>query len=148
MRDNTNEQLPSELPEPLYRARNKQLLIAAVFAIGGVGLIVAFHDFAFAAILLPVGYLIFNGISIQRSFKAGDIVEEVAVCQAVKASQMRKNTLVVFATSEEQPRYFQFTYPGTKYTDEFIVNAVYLIYFNVNSPSTLISYALYFNPTS
>ncbi|MFP5522024.1 hypothetical protein [Peptococcus simiae] len=89
-----------------------------------------------AGIVVSLGF-VYMGLETKLQFAAGKIVEQVVSAVDVKPSKARNRTKVVFATSDDIPSYFTFVVPGKK---DFMINGVYVIYFNEDRPSVLLGH--------
>ncbi|MFP5528197.1 hypothetical protein ACLGL1_06965 [Peptococcus simiae] len=127
----------TELPAGLQKKVLMQYLMAL-----GVFLFCIFLTITEKRISYLTGIVIslcflYMALETKLQFAAGKIVEQVVSAVDVKPSKARNRTKVVFATSDDIPSYFTFVVPGKK---DFILNGVYVIYFNEDRPSVLLGH--------
>ena len=136
------DEQPFFIPTPLILYQRKMYITAAAFALLAAALYVAFKNLTPLVFLMGSAYMVYKGISVERDFKNGNLVEVGVVCVAVRPSAVRDRVSLTFKANEEDGgSYYRFVVPAKKYvSEEFIVDSPYVIYFDVSNPHALIAY--------
>lgn len=130
-----------ELPTALQRKVYKQYLTAIIMVLFLIFLSVYTKNTGYLpGLLIPAG-LVYLGIRTTLDFDSGEIIELAVICTSVHTYLMRDTTHVIFRTEEETPRYFSFVIPGKKVSKSLIPNSGYIIYFQKNTPETLLGFS-------
>lgn len=128
------------LPEPLKEFRNKQFFGAALLAVGAIVVTLAFKNYGGLVLLLGTAYYAYNGLNISRKYYTGQIKEVTAICSGMRAATIKERTLVTFREEHEDGHfaYHKFFVPGKNAEDDFIINAPYVIYYDLANPNVLV----------
>lgn len=127
------------LPSPLEKRTMAQYAVAVLVAFICILLSIYYKEISFLVGIVISGYLVFQAISTSIDFANGQICEIPVVCTHATESKMKNKTQVTFRTGDEDPIFYQFDVPGNK-ANEFQINMVYVIYFNINNPRVLMTY--------
>lgn len=142
--EDTAEQDPSFLPGPLVEYRFKKLLLVGGIALGSVFLAILAKNVSFLVLMVGSVYYGYEAFMVAKKYHKGEILEVPVVCTAVKAAQFRNQVSVTFVEEDEEENmhYYKFSVPDKRAEENFVVNAPYVIYFDISNPSFLMAYVL------
>lgn len=127
------------LPTPLEKRTMAQYAVAGLVTFICVLLSIYYKEISFLVGIIISGFLAYQAIATSIDFANGQICEIAVICTHVTESKLRNKTQITFRTDDEKPIFYQFDIPGKK-SNEFQVNMVYVIYFNINNPRLLMTY--------
>lgn len=130
----------SSLPEALNEYRNKLKTIALVFLVAVIVILLVSREALVLCFLTVPGYFYYQQMMVERKWNLGSITEVVAVCNKVRMGAVRDRCIVTFHTTEEDPTYYQFYFSARSKADDFIVDSVYVLYYDVENPKNLLAY--------
>ena len=140
--DEEREDAP--LPYALAGHRLKLYAVATVFVVAGIAIAIYLKSFAPLLLVLFSGYFWWQGFNVLRRYRSCLIREVAVLCTSVKPSRIRDAMTLTFRTvgDEANPdqEYFKFLNQPKRTADEFVVNSPYVIYFDTESPQTLLGY--------
>lgn len=137
------ENLP--VPQAIIGHRNKLFLVSCAFFVASISICLYLKSYEPLILLLGTGYFAFQGVTVVSRFNNGYIREIPAICTGVKVSTIRDRMTVTFKTllddeSDDGEEYFRFMNLPKRKSDEFSVDHPYIIYYDIDSPQTLIAY--------
>lgn len=129
------------LPTSLQDMRSKLFVIAALIASLSVGCSMLLHNYKVLYFLLFSLYFAFTGEMLRRDYKSGKIIESVLICTSVRKSAVGNMVIVNFRNADENSNemFFQFQLPSRKAFDQFAPSAIYIVYYNTDNPTHIIS---------
>lgn len=133
------EILAIPLPTAIQRRAYMQYFAAVGVALFCIFMAIFNRDLRYLMGIAISVALVYLGISTTLDYANGKIVEMAVLCANVNESRLKKNTIVVFRTNEDIPKYFEFVVPG-KHGHKFQLNAVYIIYFDPTKKNVLLGY--------
>lgn len=133
------------LPTQLVNYRNKNYFVSV--AILGLGTAFSIYVREWSPTLLCAVFSVFflwKGASVASKYKSGRIAELAATCTGIRPSFYRDRFTVTFAaqSGDDEFVYYKFTVPNKRNREEFVVGAVYIIYFDRDASQTLLGYIL------
>lgn len=128
-------------PELLSRKQSLEYLVAGVIVVGAIICTLTFK-LPKALLLALLGLVfVYKGLQLKVRWESGRIVQQVLICQSVRKSSVKDRiNLTFFNGDEENPLYYSFLLPGKRNADDFIIGAVYIVYFDLDNPKELITY--------
>lgn len=140
----------TELPGPLYGYKRKLDILALLITIAIIVIAIVSKTWQTVLFLAIPAYLVVKAFLLLRKWNLGAIRGASCTCTQLRKSAIKDRILVTFlvnGTEEEEegeegdgPVYLQFSVPGKKRADEFVVSARYQVYFYTDQQSTLIAY--------
>ncbi len=129
------------LPTLLANYRGRLLIYAGLIGVVSIFFAVFFRYYGPLVLLFGSAYLCCKASRVEADFCAGTIVEAGAVCTGISVSRLKDRVHVSFRTTdEEKPAYFKFAVPQRSSQDDFIIDAPYVIYFDITNPHVLIGF--------
>ena len=133
------------LPTQLVNYRNKNYFVSFSVMILGVAFSIYVCEWTPALLcgLFSVFFL-WKGATVASRYNNGRIAELTATCTGVRPSFYRDRFTVTFAAQSEEDDYiyYMFTVPNKRNQDEFVVGAMYIIYFDREATRTLLGHIL------
>lgn len=101
-----------------------------------------------AAVLLVVGYVVYNALHLRREWNDGSIVGHIAICRAVRSRKWpRDSKQVIFVTEdEEKPETLTFELPDRRNKDLYL-GFHYVVYVRTAAPDHLLAYQEIWSPS-
>ena len=130
------------LPTELVNYRSKNFFAAGFLFVGSIAVSLYMKDLKpLLFCLLFSSYFVWRGLATAGDYRSGRIAEIVATCTGIKPSFYRDRTTVTFAAQGEDNAlaYYKFVLPTRKAEEDFIVGAVYVVYFDRTASHTLIA---------
>ncbi|MCR5089906.1 MAG: hypothetical protein K6C08_10380 [Oscillospiraceae bacterium] len=133
------------LPSQLVNYRNKNYFVSA--AIMTLGIAFSFYIHEWTPVLmctLFAAFFLWKGVAVESRYSCGKIAELTATCTGIMPSFYRDRFTVTFAAQSEDDDYvyYKFIVPNKHNREEFIIGAMYVIYFDRDSVRTLLGYLL------
>ena len=132
-----------QLPSVLVNYRNKNYFGAFMLLVIGGVLSFCVKDWKpMVLFTFFMAYFVWRGLSIANDYRKGRIVEIVATCTGIKPSAYMDRITVTFAAASEDDTlvYYKFVVPTKKAEEDFIVGAVYVIYFDLAMQHSLMGH--------
>lgn len=127
------------LPTALAQRMLKQILCGSVFVIAGITMMIVTKNLSFAVGIAVGLYFFALAFMTRRDFKHGKIVEKALLCSI--ATNGKSSSRVVMVDTETPPNYYEYTVSIGK-NNEFIQNAVYVVYTHIDRPKELLAWML------
>lgn len=132
------------LPTQLVNYRNNNYFVSAAVLILGTAFSIYVREWTPSLLCaLFAAFFLWKGATVSRRYNSGRIIELTATCTGVRPSFYRDRFTVTFAAqSDDDFLYYKFTVPNKRNQEEFVVGAMYIIYFDRDSAQSLLGYIL------
>ncbi len=147
--DKTEKPLNSDLilllPSQLVNYRNKNYFASAAVFILGVAFSLYVREKAPALLsTLFSAFFLWKAASVANRYSSGKIAELTATCTGIMPSFYRDRFTVTFAAQSDDQDYvyYKFVVPNKRSREEFIIGAMYVIYFDRDAVNSLLGYLL------
>ena len=133
------------LPTQLVNYRNKNYFASAAALVIGFGFSLYVGDkMPFLLFALFSSFFFCKGISIADRYRRGRIAELTATCTGIIPSFYRDRFTVTFAALSDGNEYvyYRFIVPNKRNQEEFVIGAMYVIYFDRDTVRNLLGYIL------
>jgi len=133
------------LPTQLVNYRNKNYFASVAALVLGFGFSLYVGDkMPFLLCTLFASFFFCKGISVAERYHKGRIAELTATCTGIMPSFYRDRFTVTFAARSDGDDYvyYRFIVPNKHNQEEFVIGAMYVIYFDRETVRTLLGYLL------
>ena len=133
------------LPTQLVNYRNKNYFVSVAVLVLGTAFSVYVHEWTPTLLgALFAVFVLWKGATVSRRYSSGRIIEVTATCTGVRPSFYRDRFTVTFAAQSDDDGfiYYKFTVPNKRNREEFVVGAMYIIYFDRDIAQSLLGYIL------
>ena len=129
------------LPTQLVNYRNKNYFVACIALALGSCLSLYVNEWAPVLLCsLFTAFFLWKAITVANRFNSGKIAELIATCTGVIPSFYRDRFTVTFAAQSKDGEYayYKFIVPNKRMREEFVIGAMYIIYFDRDAAHSLL----------
>ena len=133
------------LPTQLVNYRNKNYFVSAAVLVIGTSFSIYVCEWTPTLLCaLFAVFFLWKGATVSRRYSSGRIIEVTATCTGVRPSFYRDRFTVTFAAQSNNDGfiYYKFTVPNKRNREEFVIGAMYIIYFDRDADQSLLGYIL------
>ena len=131
------------LPTALVNYRKKIIYMSVLSLAAGVLFTITLRTWSALLICSFMSvFLAMKAVSVEHDYNCGRIVELAAFCTGISPSFYRDRLTATFTAESDDgtQAYYKFTVPNRRLLDDFIVGALYVLYYDREQKNLLIGY--------